>query len=53
MHFQHILRKKVQEVEKNTPIKVYEDNFLEKMHNLGNKRSFEFILYLTQIFIWA
>ena len=30
MQFQHILRKKVQEVEKNTPIKVYEDIFLEK-----------------------
>ena len=42
--------KKVQEVEKNTLIKVYEDKFLEKMHNLGNKRSFEFILYLTTNF---
>ena len=29
MQFQHILRKKkVQEIGKNTPIKVYEDNFL-------------------------
>ena len=42
--------KKVQEVEKNTSIKVYEDIFFWKMHNLGNKGSFGFILYLTPNF---
>ena len=35
---------------KNTPIKVYEDNFFKNMHNFGNKRSFGFILYLTTNF---
>ena len=46
--------KKVQEIEKkNTSKKVYENNFLEKMHNLENKRSFGFFYILQQIFIWA
>ena len=50
MKFQHILRKKGTRSRKNTLIKVYEDNFFEKMHNLENKRSFGFILYLATNF---
>ena len=42
--------KKVQERQENTLIKVYEDIFFGKMHNLGNKRSFGFISYLTPNF---